>query len=166
MELRALEAGDAEWLEGVLRAETAGPPIVSRGRLHDGLALPGIVAVHDGVRAGVALHRIEDDECEVVFLAATTREIGAGGALLEAAAALARDAGCRRVWLVTTNDNTNAIRFYQRRGWDLVALHRDALDVSRELKPSIPALGNDEIPLRHELEFELRLSGGDGRRFA
>jgi hypothetical protein len=64
------------------------------------------------------------------------------------------------VWLVTTNDNTAAIRFYQRRGWDLVALHRDALDRSRELKPAIPRTGDDGIALRHELELERRLLPG------
>jgi hypothetical protein len=57
---------------------------------------------------------------------------------------------------VTTNDNAPAIRFYQRRGWDLVALHRDAVNESRRLKPEIPATGVDGIPIRHELEFERR----------
>ena len=60
----------------------------------------------------------------------------------------------------TTNDNTAALRFYQRRGWDLVALHRDAVARDRELKPEIPVVGRDGIALRHALELERRL----GRR--
>jgi len=83
--------------------------------------------------------------------------VGSGTALMEAVAAAARDAGCRRVWLITTNDNLRALRFYQRRGFRLAALHRDALDRSRELKPSIPDVGLDGIPLRDELELELTL---------
>ena len=69
----------------------------------------------------------------------------------------AREAGCGRVWLITTNDNLRALRFYQRRGFRLVAVHPDALERSRELKPSIPEIGLDGIPLRDELELELTL---------
>ena len=158
--IRPLQPDDRGWLEAALREHTAGLPIVSRGHLFDGLALPGLVAVHGGDVAGVALYDLGADECEVVFLAALLDGVGAGTALLLAVAELARDAGCRRAWLVTTNDNTAAIRFYQRRGWDLVAIHHDALDRSRALKPAIPLTGNDGIPLRHELEFELRLLPG------
>jgi GNAT superfamily N-acetyltransferase len=158
--VRPLQPDDRGWLEAALREHTAGPSIVSRGRLFDGLALPGLVAMLGGEVAGVVLYDLHADECEVVFLAALLDGAGAGTELLHAVAELARDAGCRRAWLVTTNDNTAAIRFYQRRGWDLVAIHRDALDRSRALKPAIPLIGNDGIVLRHELEFELRLLPG------
>jgi len=77
--------------------------------------------------------------------------------MLEAVAAVAREEGCRRVWLITTNDNLRALRFYQRRGFHLVAMHPNALARSRELKPSIPEIGLDGIPLRDELELELSL---------
>jgi hypothetical protein len=63
-----------------------------------------------------------------------------------------------RAWLVTTNDNMRALRFYQRLGWELVAVHRGAVDRAREtLKPEIPRVGNDGIPLRDEIELEYRL---------
>ncbi|MNV93512.1 hypothetical protein D3C71_1882140 [compost metagenome] len=61
------------------------------------------------------------------------------------------------MWLITSNDNTRAIRFYQKRGLDLKAVHRDAITEARKLKPSIPLIGMDGIPIRHELEFELTL---------
>jgi ribosomal protein S18 acetylase RimI-like enzyme len=93
----------------------------------------------------------------VVTIDAFPEGAGAGTALLDAAARAARDAGCGRVWLITTNDNLRALRFYQRRGFRLVAVHPDALERSRELKPSIPETGLDGIPLRDELELELRL---------
>jgi ribosomal protein S18 acetylase RimI-like enzyme len=84
--------------------------------------------------------------------------ISGGTRLLEAVVDAARAAGCRRAWLVTTNDNAAAIRFYQRRGWRLVALHAGAVDAARaSIKPEIPELGDDDIPIRDELEFELRL---------
>lgn len=157
MEVRPLEAGDRAWLERVLREETAGPLMASRGRLHDGGALPGLVAVHNGERAGALLHRIEGDELKVVFIATTVPGVGAGAALLGAAVELATRERCRRAWLVTTNDNTHAIGFYQRQGWDLIALHHDAVAESRRLKPTIPETSRDGIPIRHELEFERRI---------
>jgi hypothetical protein len=60
--------------------------------------------------------------------------------------------------LITTNDNIDAIRFYQRRGMRLVAVHRDAVDDARRAKPSIPMIGEYGIPIHDELEFELQLS--------
>ena len=65
--------------------------------------------------------------------------------------------GCSRTWLITSNDNVNAIRFYQRRGMRLVAVHRGAIDEARQLKPSIPLVGKHGIPIHDELEFELPL---------
>jgi hypothetical protein len=55
------------------------------------------------------------------------------------------------------DDNTNALRFYQRRGMRLAGLHRDAIAGSRRLKPEIPETGADGIPIRDELELELVL---------
>ena len=64
-------------------------------------------------------------------------------------------AGCTRLWVITTNDNVNALRFYQRRGFCLVTVHRGAVDRSRAtLKPEIPAAGAYGIPLRDEIELE------------
>jgi ribosomal protein S18 acetylase RimI-like enzyme len=154
--VRPLGEADREWAAGRLR-DLWGEGVVSRGRLLDATELPGFVAEEDGEPAGLLTYRIDGGGCEVVTINAFPKGAGAGTALIEAVAAAARDAGCRRVWLITTNDNLRALRFYQRRGFRLAALHRDALDRSRELKPSIPEIGLDGIPLRDELELELRL---------
>ena len=82
---------------------------------------------------------------------------GVGSALLEAARQEATSLGCHRLWLITTNDNTDALRFYQKRGLRLVAIHVNALEQSRKLKPSISFIGRDGIPLRDEIELELPL---------
>ena len=156
MRVRPLGEADREWATGKLR-ELWGEGVVSRGRLLDATVLPGFVAEEDGEPAGLLTYRIDGGDCEVVTINAFPRGSGAGTALIEAAAAAAREAGARRLWLITTNDNLRALRFYQRRGFRLSALHRDALERSRELKPSIPEIGLDGIPLRDELELELRL---------
>jgi len=79
---------------------------------------------------------------------------GAGTALLTAVEAAAAAAGCRRLWLITTNDNLDALRFYQRRGYRLAALYPGAVDEARRVKPTIPLVGNHGIPLHDELELE------------
>ena len=93
------------------------------------------------------------------MLQSLVRRAGVGRALLDGARAEAARAGCSRLWLITTNDNVEAIRFYQRCGWDWVGFHRDALTESRRLKPGIPETGAHGIPLRHELVFEAPARG-------
>jgi ribosomal protein S18 acetylase RimI-like enzyme len=95
-----------------------------------------------------------DGSCEVISIDALEEGRGIGSALLLAVVYAAGSAGCRRVWLITTNDNVNALRFYQKRGFRLVALYPDAVTASRRIKPEIPLVGNDGIPLRDELELE------------
>jgi ribosomal protein S18 acetylase RimI-like enzyme len=70
---------------------------------------------------------------------------------------MAREVGCKRLWLITTNDNLHALRFYQRRGMHIAAVHVNALEESRRIKPEIPLMGMDGIPLRDEIELEIML---------
>lgn len=156
VEVRPLRVGrsDRVWAASVLRASWGGTEILSRGRAHDAATLPGLVAELDGDRVGLATYAIEEGQCELVTLDSVTPGRGAGGALLKAVVAAAGEAGCWRVWLITTNDNLAALRFYQRRGFDLVAVHRDAMTQARRDKPEIPEVGLDGIPLRHEIELE------------
>jgi N-acetylglutamate synthase-like GNAT family acetyltransferase len=100
---------------------------------------------------------LEDDACEIVTIDSVREGIGVGSALVDAVVQKAREADCRRVWLVTTNDNLQMFRFAQKRGFALVAVHPRAVEASRKLKPEIPLLGIDGIPIRDELELELRL---------
>ena len=94
-------------------------------------------------------------QCEILTLHADQQWRGAGTALIEAAAQLARRQRCARLWVITTNDNVDALRFYQRRGFCLVKVHRGAVDRSRaSLKPEIPPVGAYGIPLRDEIELE------------
>lgn len=140
----------------MLISEWGGPMVATRGRLIDAPALPGLVALEEGQLAGCLLYELRNNECEVVLLESLTPGRGVGSGLLAAAAKMAADAGCRRLWLITTNDNTPAIRFYQRQGMRLAAAHIGAVDQARAtIKPAIPQRGVDDIPIRDELEFEL-----------
>jgi RimJ/RimL family protein N-acetyltransferase len=145
------------WACEEMTEQWSSPLIVSRGRLHQADTLPGFVALIDGAPQGLLTYRIEEEEeCEVVTLHAVIEGIGIGTALLDAARRLAKARGCRRLWLVTANENTPALRFYQKRGFTLVAVYPDAFTEYRKLKPSIPLTGIDGIPIRDEIELEIR----------
>jgi ribosomal protein S18 acetylase RimI-like enzyme len=155
--VRPIQSADGPWVVGRLVDAFGGVVVARKGVLIDASALPGFVAT-DGKRpVGLLTHDVADGECEVVAVLSTERGLGVGRALMDAARDHAEAAGCRRLWLVTTNDNARAFRFYQRWGMDLSAFHRHGARRSREAKPSLPLLGADGIPIEHELEFELEL---------
>ena len=127
-----------------------------RGELIDVLALPGFVAEWDGRPVGIVTYRRDGHDCELAFIAAFEAGHGVGSALL--AAVIEATSGCDRLWLVTTNDNLDALRFYQRRGFCLSELRPGAVDEARlTLKPRISTSGAYGIPLRDEVELELVL---------
>lgn len=157
--MEILQAGEADrpWVAGLCRRAFGSAEVAAGGRLRRPDLLPGLIAWEGGHRLGALAFEIEAGAVEVVLLAADPPGRGAGTALLAALEALGAARGWRRLWLLTTNDNAPALRFYQRRGWDLVALHRDAVTRDRALKPEIPAVGHGGIPIRHALELERRL---------
>jgi DNA-3-methyladenine glycosylase I len=154
--LRELTAGDRPRLAEQLAASWGSTRVASRGRLHEATDLPGFIAL-DGERwLGYSVYEIVGVSMEVVVLDSPMPARGAGSALIAACADLALQRGLERLWLVTTNDNLQALRFYQRRGFVLVVLRPGAIDEARRtLKPEIPTVGLDEIPVRDELELEL-----------
>jgi ribosomal protein S18 acetylase RimI-like enzyme len=159
VEVREVSDDQRPQLAELLRREWGSSQIVSRGEVHDASRSAALICATDDRIVGLATYEITGDECELLTLDAFDRGRGIGSRLLEAVVDLARNAGCRRVWLVTSNDNLDAVRFYQRRGLRLVAVHPGAIDEAREIKPAIPLVGHYEIPIRDELEFELRLDG-------
>lgn len=145
-------------VDAFIKEEWAGPVIVSKGCIWDTSILPGFVAIDDDNNiCGMVTYRFEGDECEIITLNSLKEKQGIGTGLINAVFKTAKDNQCRRLWLITTNDNAYAIRFYQRFGFTLREVHINALEKSRKLKPSIPLIGMDNIPLQHEFEFEIIL---------
>jgi ribosomal protein S18 acetylase RimI-like enzyme len=156
--VREVAADDRDWITGLLEAQWGSTTVVSRGRAHRADRLPGFVAFDSSGRTGLLTYRIDSGDLEIVTLNALAPRRGVGSALLCAARRTASRAGCARVWLITTNDNVPAIGFYGKLGFECVAVHAGAVEVARRLKPEIPQLGRDGVPIRDELEFEVRLS--------
>lgn len=104
--------------------------------------------------AGLVTYIIYDTMLEITSLDSLRENQGIGSALVDMVVREAGERGGRKIVLVTTNDNINAIRFYQKRGFDMARLFRNAVDAARKLKPEIPLIGENSIPLHHEIEFE------------
>jgi ribosomal protein S18 acetylase RimI-like enzyme len=158
--LRVVAAGAADraWLGELWRSSWGGDVVVARGLVHRLAELDALVAWRGAERVGGLTYRMAAGACEVVTVDAAVRGAGVGTALLAELEALARRAGCARLWLVTSNDNLAALRFYQRRGYRIAAVHVGAVDAARRRKPSIPVRGEDGIAVHDELELEKRLT--------
>jgi ribosomal protein S18 acetylase RimI-like enzyme len=152
--IRKVADSDRSWIKDFYQKRWETSRVVSRGKLYEVPALQGFIAMKAEKRIGLLCYQIKKPDCEIVTLDSLVENLGVGSALIEKAVETAQSIGCRRIWLITTNDNTHALHFYQKRGFRLVAVHRNALENSRILKPEIPPYGLDGIPLRDEIELE------------
>ena len=157
MDIRRLSAEELPRLRQFWIEHWGGEIMITRGHIYRPEQLEGFV-IEDGAEwIGLLTFIIRDDELEITSLDSLRERQGIGSLLLDRALGEARARGCRRLFLITTNDNLNALGFYQKRGFELVAIHRGAIDESRKIKPSISLMGMNNIPLRDEIELEIKL---------
>jgi len=137
----------------------SGTAMLIRGEVIDMTRVDGFVWLEpDGATIrGLITYIVRGGACEITSLNSTLENRGVGTALVELVKDKARALGCARLQLITTNDNVNAIKFYQKRGFDLAGVNLDAIDRARALKPTIPLIGQNGIPLKHEIEFTMEL---------
>jgi ribosomal protein S18 acetylase RimI-like enzyme len=157
-DIRSVNEVEPQRISNYLERRWGSRQVVSRGKLHDAASLPGFFACHHMRIIGLATYHIVGTNCEIVTLDSEVEQIGVGTALIDAVQTAALAANCQRLWLITTNDNLPALGFYQRRGFRITAVHANALEQSRQLKPQIPLIGLDNIPLHDEIELEIRLN--------
>jgi GNAT superfamily N-acetyltransferase len=145
------------WAASVLTESWGSAISVSRGRVYQADELPGFIAVQKGEPVGLITYCLNDKECEITTMNSLVEGKGIGSALVDAVKSIAVTSKCKRLWLITTNDNTKALRFWQKRGFNLEAVYPNAIEKSRKLKPEIPLIGDDGIPIRDEIELEMIL---------
>jgi ribosomal protein S18 acetylase RimI-like enzyme len=155
--IRPVSDGDRPMLAWLV-AELWGSEIVAvHGCALRPAELPGFIAERSRRVVGLLTYQVLGDVLEIVTLNAIQRRAGIGSMLIEAAVGSARRFGCRQIRLTTTNDNIDALRFYQRRGFRLAELRPGAVDQARQRKPEIPRVGDYGIPLRDEIDLALRV---------
>jgi len=152
--VREATLADRPTIDAFLHAHNA-DVVARRGELVDAREHRALIALDGDRLAGVVTFIPGDGSCEALTVHAAESGGGAGTAMLDALAELAVVEGWRRIWLITTNDNLDALRFYQRRGFRLAELRPGAVDRSRQEKPQIPRTGDYGIPLHDEIDLAL-----------
>jgi ribosomal protein S18 acetylase RimI-like enzyme len=159
--IRPVDSDDGDWIAQFITERWGAEFIAAHYDVFHCRDLPGFVAIEQEKKVGLLTYKIVAGDCEIVSLDSLRPCNGIGTGLIDAAKAAAVESGCRRLWLVTTNDNMNALRFYQKRGFSMVKINRNALEFARKLKP-VPLVGADGIPLRDEIELEMMLGDAAG----
>ena len=129
--------------------------MVVHGESFDLSMADGWYALEDNEIVGLITYQLIDKAMEILSLDSLLENQGIGTALLGQAVKHAKDIGIKRIILTTTNDNLSALRFYQKRGFDIFKINLNAVEQSRKIKPEIPLISMDGIPIKHEIELEL-----------
>ena len=157
-EIRELAPNEQSQAVALLDAELGGRLQARLDEVHDVLSMPAIGAAAHERLVGIACSRwsgIGSSSPRWPSLVLTGWAVSAASWSKPCRAGIAQ--GASELWLVTTNDNLDALRLYQRHGFHLDRVHPGAVDRARRQKPSIPALGEFGIPLRDELVLIRRL---------
>ena len=149
---------DKAWIKDLMKREWGANIIVSKGKVYEAEKLPGFIAELDGKPVGLITYHIKNRECEIISLNSLKPRQGVGEALIKAVKTEAIKKRLIKITAITTNDNLHASGWYQKRGFVLTAVYPNALAKSRKLKPQIPQVGINGIPLRDEIELELVLN--------
>ncbi|MDT8717962.1 GNAT family N-acetyltransferase [Clostridium sp. 19966] len=157
MDIKSITAENRNQINEFLIYHWFSTDMAVRGELVDMRTLAGFIAYERENIVGLVMYQIVDKECEIMSLDSLKEGKGIGTSLVDKVIEKSTELGCRRIKLITTNDNIKAIKFYQRRGFDMVNLYINAVVASRKLKPSIPMIGDFGIPIKHEIEFEKKI---------
>ena len=157
MELKKINQGNRDRINDFIIHQWFTMQMVVHGESIDLGKAEGWYACEDNEIIGLITYRITRNEMEILSLDSLIENKGTGTALLDQTISEARNDGLERVRLITTNDNLHALRYYQKRGFDMIRFYHNALDDARKIKPEIPLTGMDGIPLKHEIELELLL---------
>jgi len=155
--VRRLTADDLPRLRKFWVEHWGSEDMVTHGNVYRPEQLEGFVIEDGNEWIGLLTFFIRNGECEITSLNSLRENQGIGTTLINQALTEARNQNCKRVFFITTNDNLNALGFYQKRGFELVTLYRGAVNESRKIKPGIPLIGYNNIPLRDEIELEMNL---------
>ncbi|HEY60261.1 MAG TPA: GNAT family N-acetyltransferase [Anaerolineae bacterium] len=148
------DASDLEWTNSLISERCCAEFVAIHRQVFKPSNLPGFIALHENERVGLITYSIQGEECEIISMDSLKPGLGIGAYLLNKVKDSAKSADCKRLWLITTNDNLSALHFYHKFGFELMAVHRNAVKGDRELKPQIPMIGEHGIPIRDEIELE------------
>ncbi|MFH1195713.1 MAG: GNAT family N-acetyltransferase [bacterium] len=149
---------DRLWINNFISEHWGAEFVVVRNRKIYPGKLNGFAAFKSTKLVGLVTYKIRKSGCEIVTLNSEVKRKGIGKRLVELVENETRVNNCSSVWLITTNDNLDAVAFYQILGYRLIKVYPGAVDSSRKIKPEIPLVADNGIPIRDELRFFKALS--------
>ncbi len=158
VKIRPFKASDKAVIEAVLHS-WGGDFVVSRGRKSYPQNSPGFIAIGaDGSYEGlISFEKRPGNEAEITLFEAVQQGQGTGRKLMKAALKHLKKSGFRKAYVISTNNNIQAFKFYQQSGFRPVAVYPDAMKTARRLKPSIPKICSNGLPINDEILYELNL---------
>jgi GNAT superfamily N-acetyltransferase len=129
--------------------------LVTRGKTYKSEDLEGILVYEKEKITGLGLYKIKRN-CEIVLLETFVQNNGIGTKIIERIKEIKKKKKCKKVWLITTNSNINALGLYQKRGLNISKIYKNAMIKSRKIKPAIPKMENG-IEIRDEIKFEIKI---------
>ncbi len=155
--IREKNSQDKAWVQTLLLESWGSERMLLQGHTYYPIDLPGFIAEMNGQRIGLLTYSIDGKSCEIISLNSLQPRLGIGTQLLDALKQAAKKNGCTELKLRTTNDNTDALRFYQKYGFHLHALYKDAVTQDRLLKPEIPLTAENGILIEDYLLLKMSL---------
>jgi GNAT superfamily N-acetyltransferase len=118
-----------------------------------------VIGAYDeaGALIGLALWTVKGPNALLPAVVSLSPRRGVARALIDHVREEAKAGGAKRLRTMTTNDNLDALRFYQLYGFRLTALFVNALDMLRALHPSLDRIGFNGIARRDAIELEMEL---------
>jgi len=155
--VREIKGTDKAWVKEVM-VQNWGSEMVITSQSFNTLELPGFIAEIDKKAVGVLTYNIENVECEIVSLNSIVSGRGVGTSLIDKMKEVSREKKCKNIKLATSNDNIDALKFYQKRGFRIVKIYPNAIEEARKIKPQIPEVGSYGIPIKDLIELGFVLS--------
>lgn len=154
MNIYAIEELKKNKIIDFFKSHWGSPEMVISSGVYDCSSLDGFTIINEeGKIIGLITYIIKGNECEIISLDSIEEGKGIGTKLVQAVENLAIKRRCKLIKLITTNDNLLALKFYQKRGFMLSQIINNVVEKAREIKPEIPLIGNDGIPIRDEIEL-------------
>lgn len=147
---------DSDQIALMMQEHWGGEPLVVRAKNYFPSKLNGVIAQRADKWVGFLFYDFQGNDCEIIVFEVFEKFKGIGTKILDKFKEIARNKRCERIYLMTHNDNLDALRFYQTRGFHICGIHLNSMEIARQIKPG-PEIGDYGIPIRDEIDLELML---------
>ncbi len=156
--IKPIRSKDREWVSNFLTKYWISPEMTMYKKTYYADQLPGFILYDkDKKKIGLITYCIEGSKCTIVTLNSLIENKGVGSSLINALKTKALSLGCKKLSVSITNANLRALRFYQKRGFNLVKIYPKAMEKIRKKKPKLPLIESNGIKIQDEILLEMPL---------